>query len=50
MQKIEDATAYAPVIGTDRGIVGAENAADHPVPVFSLDMVQGGGTDREISF
>ena len=51
VQKIKDATAYTPVIGEDLGIIGAEDAASHPVPVFSLDLLQGIGVQTvRISF
>lgn len=43
VQALKDAAGYSEAIGTDLGIVGAEAAADHPVPGVKLSAMQGGG-------
>ena len=39
---IKDAPGYTEAIGTDLGILGPENTADHPTPGVKLSVMQGG--------
>ena len=39
--RIKKAAGYTTPIGTDLGIIGAEDTAEHPVPLFKLKKVQG---------
>ncbi|MEQ1860054.1 MAG: hypothetical protein ABMA13_08970 [Chthoniobacteraceae bacterium] len=41
VQDIKEAAGYTEQIGTDLGVVGSEDAADHPVPQVKLKVEQG---------
>jgi hypothetical protein len=48
---IKSSAAYTQTIGEDLGIVAPEDTADHPVPVFKLEAVQGAACQAvKISF
>ncbi|MEQ2009438.1 MAG: hypothetical protein ABMA26_21870 [Limisphaerales bacterium] len=45
VQIIKNSAGYTEAIGTDLGIVGAEDTTEHPVPKFTLKVLAGDGCE-----